>query len=89
MCFLVMSLCSRDINTLNGSTLTGLTCSKAPGFWMVEHQLVKGENCEQEKFDKSLNSAKFSGLQNFNVYSKTSSALPNLNFVFSTLQSHL
>ena len=20
--------------------LTGLTCSKAPGFWMVEHQLV-------------------------------------------------
>ena len=27
-------------NTLNGSRLTGLTCSKAPGFWRVEHQLV-------------------------------------------------
>ena len=40
MCSLVMSLCSRDVNTLNGSRLTGLTCSKAPGFWMVEHQLV-------------------------------------------------
>ena len=38
MCSLVMSLCSRD--TLNGSRLTGLTCSKAPGFWMVEHQFV-------------------------------------------------
>ena len=25
---------------MNGSRLTGLTCSKAPGFWMVEHQLV-------------------------------------------------
>ena len=25
---------------MNGCTLTGLTCSKAPGFWMVEHQLV-------------------------------------------------
>ena len=24
----------------NGSRLTGLTCSKVPGFWMVEHQLV-------------------------------------------------
>ena len=23
-----------------GSRLTGLTCSKAPGFWMVEHQLA-------------------------------------------------
>ena len=43
MCFLVMSLCSRDVisyNTLNGSRLTGLTCSETPGFWMVEHQLV-------------------------------------------------
>ena len=40
MCSLVMSLYSRDIITLNGSRLTGLTCSKAPGFWMVEHQLV-------------------------------------------------
>ena len=28
-------------HTFNGSRLTGLTCSKAPGFWMVEHQLVK------------------------------------------------
>ena len=27
-------------NTLNGIRLTDLTCSKAPGFWMVEHQLV-------------------------------------------------
>ena len=26
---------------MNGSRLTGLTCSKAPGFWMVEHQLVQ------------------------------------------------
>ena len=42
MCSLVMNLCSRDVITihLNGSRLTGLTCSKAPGFWMVEHQLV-------------------------------------------------
>ena len=41
MCSLVMSLYSRDIITiLNGSKLTSLTCSKAPGFWMVEHQLV-------------------------------------------------
>ena len=42
MCSLVMSLCSRDVITIifNGSRLTGLTCSKAPGFWMVEHQLV-------------------------------------------------
>ena len=30
----------RHYNILNGSRLTGLTCSKAPGFWMVEHQLV-------------------------------------------------
>ena len=36
---LVMSLCSRD--TSNGSSLTSLTSSKAPGFWMVEHQLVQ------------------------------------------------
>ena len=28
MCFLVMSSCSHD-------KLTGLNCSKAPGFWMV------------------------------------------------------
>ena len=43
MCSLVMSLCSRDVitNTFNGSKLTGLTCSKTPGFWMVEHQLVE------------------------------------------------
>ena len=42
MCSLVMSLCSRDVITIhwNGSRLTGLTCSKAPGFWMVEHQIV-------------------------------------------------
>ena len=38
MCSLVMSLCSCD--TFNGSRLTGLTCDKAPGFWMLEHQLV-------------------------------------------------
>ena len=25
---------------MNDSRLTGLTCSKAPGFWMVEHQLI-------------------------------------------------
>ena len=25
---------------MNGSRLTGLTCSKVPGFWMAEHQLV-------------------------------------------------
>ena len=36
MCALVMSLTI----IFNGSRLTGLTCSKAPGFWMVEHQLV-------------------------------------------------
>ena len=35
MCSLVMSLCSRDV-----ITITGLTCTKVPGFWMVEHQLV-------------------------------------------------
>ena len=42
MCSLVMSPCSCDVITilLMGSRLTGLTCSKAPGFWMVEHQLV-------------------------------------------------
>ena len=44
MCFyvsLVMSLLTRrHYNTSNGSRLTGLTCSNAPGFWMVEHQLV-------------------------------------------------
>ena len=41
MCSLVMSLCSRDVITiLNGSILTGLTCSETLGFWMVEHQLV-------------------------------------------------
>ena len=40
MCSLVMSLCSRHYNTLNGNRLTGLTCSKAPGFWVVKHQLV-------------------------------------------------
>ena len=41
MCSLVMSVLSwRHYNTLDGSRLTGLTCSKAPGFWMVEHQLV-------------------------------------------------
>ena len=38
MCSLVISLCSRY--TFNGSILTGLTCSKVPGFWIVEHQLV-------------------------------------------------
>ena len=30
----------RHYNTFNRSGLTDLTCSKAPGFWMVEHQLV-------------------------------------------------
>ena len=38
-----MSLCSRDditIRQLNDNGLTGLTCSKVPGFWVVEHQLV-------------------------------------------------
>ena len=39
MCSLVMNLRSCDVIT-NGSRLTGLTCSKAPGYWMVEHQLV-------------------------------------------------
>ena len=37
---LVMSLCLCHYNTFNGNRLTGLTCSKVPGFWMVEHQLV-------------------------------------------------
>ena len=40
---LVMSLCSHDIiiiHSINSSMLTGLNCSKMPGFWMVEHQLV-------------------------------------------------
>ena len=46
MCSLVMNLCSRDVITihLNGSRLTGLTCSKAPGFRMVEQQLVYTKN---------------------------------------------
>ena len=29
--------------SLQYNQLTGLTCSKAPGFWMVEHQLVHGQ----------------------------------------------
>ena len=43
MCSLVMSLCSRDVITIHlmAVDLTGLTCNKAPGFWMVEHQLVR------------------------------------------------
>ena len=42
MCSLVMSPCSRDIITIHrmAVNLQVLTCSKAPGFWMVEHQLV-------------------------------------------------
>ena len=41
MCSIVMSLLTRcHYNTINGSRLTGLTCSKVPGFWVVEHQLV-------------------------------------------------
>ena len=28
------------MHTFDGSRLTGSTCSKVPGFWMVEHQLV-------------------------------------------------
>ena len=32
---------------MNGCTLTGLTCSKAPGFWMVEHQLVSTNNNDE------------------------------------------
>ena len=43
MCFLVMSLCSCDVITIRGMAvrrLTGLTCSKVPGFWIVEHQFV-------------------------------------------------
>ena len=47
-CYLFLSdvSCSRDVitNTFNGSRLTDLTCNKAPGFWMVEHQLVSGGN---------------------------------------------
>ena len=40
-CYVFLSLLTwRHYNTLNGNRLTGLTCSKAPGFWMVEHQLV-------------------------------------------------
>ena len=34
----------RHYNTFNGSRLTGLTCSQAPGFWMVERQLVLYSN---------------------------------------------
>ena len=40
---LVMSLCSRDVITIHSMEvrrLTDLICSKAPGFWMVEDQLV-------------------------------------------------
>ena len=33
LCSLVVSLCSHDGTTIH--------CSKAAGFWMVEHQLVK------------------------------------------------
>ena len=42
MCSLVMSLSSCDIITIHSMEVDGtdLTCSKAPGFWMVEHQLV-------------------------------------------------
>ena len=29
-----------QLQTLSGSRLTGLTSWKAPGFWMIEHQLV-------------------------------------------------
>ena len=43
----------RDVITihLNGSRLTGLTCSKAPGFWMVEHQLVLNDFDEFDKIE--------------------------------------
>ena len=36
MCSLMMSPCSRDVITI----LSMAVDSKAPGFWMVEHQLV-------------------------------------------------
>ena len=62
MCSLVMSLCSCDVITIhNGSKLTGSTGSKAPGFWMVEHQLVSGAtgiprfNCVSIKTQKHQN----------------------------------
>ena len=29
------------MTSFNGKGLAGLTCIKAPGFWMVEHQVVK------------------------------------------------
>ena len=49
MCFLVMSLRSCDdiTYTFNGSRYTGLTCGKAPNFWIIEHQFVIVKN-----FDK-------------------------------------
>ena len=41
ICLVDESLLKRHhYNILNGSRLTGLTCNKAPDFWMVKHQLV-------------------------------------------------
>ena len=44
MCFLVMSLCSCDIITMHSMAVDLLGrfnySSKAPGIWIVEHQLV-------------------------------------------------
>ena len=69
MCSLVMSLWSRDVITitLNGNRLTGLICSKAPDFWMVEHQLVLNKNivCLQSKI--SCGTMKVSFLKSFMV----------------------
>ena len=37
---------------MNGSRLTGLTCSKAPGFWMEEHQLVLNSHGASHTYSK-------------------------------------
>ena len=40
-CYVFLNLCSHDYyNTFDESRLTDLTCSKASGVWMVEHQIV-------------------------------------------------
>ena len=44
-----------NYNTWNGSKLTGLTCSKALGFWMIEHQLVSDEKNKSGNTPKQQN----------------------------------
>ena len=62
MCFLVMSFCSRDVI----SRLTGLTCSKSPGFWMVEHQLVANQVTYFHRYNWLCHLAPFSNQNYYN-----------------------